>query len=167
MKPLPLNPRNKLINHIAVLFDTNVNEEFPLEIQCDISRRTGRIKNFSIGADFFATLRKDGGIALSIFGAKIMVKYPSFRENCVIPKDEAIPFVSEGRSLFCKHVQWCGKNVKNGSDVVIIDSRNEVLAVGKAICENKIMEKLDYGVAVKIREGIKSRNTNNIRGNVK
>jgi archaeosine-15-forming tRNA-guanine transglycosylase len=33
-----------------------------------------------------------------------------------------------------------------------------VLAVGKAVCGNKIMKKFDYGVAVKIREGIKSRN---------
>jgi conserved protein with predicted RNA binding PUA domain len=159
LKPLPLNPRNKLINHISVLFDTNVNEEFPPEIQCEFSKRTGRIKNFSIESTLFATLRKDGGLALSIFGAKMMVKYTQFRENCVIPKDEAIPFISEGRSLFCKHVKWCGKNVKNGSDVVVIDNRDKVLAVGKAICGNKMMEKFDYGVAVKIREGIKSRNT--------
>ena len=73
MKPLPLNPRNKLINHISVLFDTNVNEEFP-EIRCEFSKRTGRIKNFSIESKLFATLRKDGGLALSIFGAKMMIK---------------------------------------------------------------------------------------------
>jgi uncharacterized protein with predicted RNA binding PUA domain len=158
LKPLPLNPRNKLINHLSVLFDTKVDEEFPSEIQCEFSKRTGRIKNFFIGSNLFATLRIDGGLAISIFGAKMMVKYAQFRENCVIPKEEAIPFVSEGRSLFCKHVKWCGKNVKNGSDVVVIDNINEVLAVGKAICGNNMMEKYDSGVAVKIREGIKSRN---------
>ena len=159
MKPLPLNTRNKLINHISILFDTNVEKEFPLEVQCEFSKRTGRIKNFFIESTLFATLRIDGGLALSIFGAQMMVKYAQFRENCVIPKEEAIPFVSEGRSLFCKHVNWCGKNIKNGSEVVVIDNKNEVLAVGKAICGNTMMEKIDYGVAVKIREGIKSRDT--------
>ncbi len=157
MKPLPLNPRNKLINHISVLFDTNVNEEFP-EIRCEFSKRTGRIKIFSIESQLFATLRKDGGLALTIFGAKMMVKYTQFIENCIIAEDDVIPFISEGRSLFCKHVKWCGKNVNSGSDVVVINSRHEVLAVGKAVCGNKIMKKFDYGVAVKIREGIKSRN---------
>ena len=96
MKPLPLNPRHKLINHISILFNINVDQEFPLEIQCEFSKRTGRIKNFFIESTLFATLRIDGGLALSIFGAKIMVKYAQFRENCVIPKEEAIPFVSEG-----------------------------------------------------------------------
>ena len=116
------------------------------------------IKNFSIESNLFATLRKDGGLALTIFGAKMMIKYTQFIENCIIAKDDVIPFISEGRSLFCKHVKWCGKNVNSGSDVVVIDSRREVLAVGKAVCGNKIMKKFDYGVAVKIREGIKSRN---------
>ena len=158
MKPVPLNPRTKVISHIKLLFDTDVYNKFPVVIECEFSQRTGRIKNFAIGSKLFATLRKNGGLALSIFGAKEMVKFPEFKKNCVIPKDEAIPFVSMGKSLFCKHVKWCGKNVNIGSDVVIIDESNNVLAVGKAICGYKLMKKFENGIAVKIREGIKSRN---------
>jgi conserved protein with predicted RNA binding PUA domain len=104
-----------------------------------------------------ATFRTDGGIALTIFGATELLKNKQFRENCVIPTPEAIPFVSEGRSLFCKHVEWCGSNIRVGSDVAIINKEDIVLATGKALFQYNIMKKYRKGVAVKVREGIKSR----------
>lgn len=81
-------------------------------------------------------------------------------DNCVIPCSEAIPFVSEGRSLFCKHVEWCGSNVKVGSDVAVIDNHGEVLAIGRSVLGYEVMKRYRKGVAVKVREGIKSRVTN-------
>ena len=69
---------------------------------------------------------------------------------------EAVPFVSEGRSLFCRHIDWCGSNIKVGSDVAVIDS-TDVIAVGVAILPTALMKQYDRGVAVKIREGIKGR----------
>jgi len=74
-----------------------------------------------------------------------------------MPVQEAIPFVSEGRSLFCKHVEWCGSNVKVGSDVAVIDSDNKVIAIGIAVLSHKLIKRYDRGVAVKCREGIKGR----------
>ena len=81
-------------------------------------------------------------------------------DNCVIPYSEAIPFVSEGRSLFCKHVEWCGSNVKVGSDVAVIDNHGDVLAIGRSVLGYEVMKRYRKGVAVKVREGIKSRVTN-------
>ncbi|MGD1835854.1 MAG: PUA domain-containing protein [Nitrososphaeraceae archaeon] len=160
MKPLPIDPREKLINQIYMIFDVKVSDNFVKNINCEFSKKTGRIKNFFIDSILFATLRKNGGLALTIFGAEKMMMYKSFRKNCIIPKNEAISFVCEGRSLFCKHVDWCGINVQNGSDVVVVDNEYNVLAVGKSVCSHYNMKKLQYGVAVKIREGIKSRNNN-------
>lgn len=85
------------------------------------------------------------------------MKNPLFKVNCVIPIHEAIPFVSEGRSLYCKHVKWCGSNVKVGSDVVVIDDNDRILAVGRAKISSNMMKELGAGVAVRIRQGIKSR----------
>ena len=160
MKPLPIDPREKLINQIQIIFNVKVSDSFVKNIDCEFSKRTGRIKNFFIDSKLFATLRTNGGLALTIFGAKKMMRYKSFRKNCIIPKDDAVLFVCEGKSLFCKHVDWCGINVQNGSDVVVIDNDYNVLAVGKSMCSYKTMKKLQYGVAVKIREGIKSRYNN-------
>jgi archaeosine-15-forming tRNA-guanine transglycosylase len=44
-----------------------------------------------------------------------------------------------------------------GSDVAIIDLNENVLAVGRALLGAKVMKGYQKGVAVKIREGIKSR----------
>jgi uncharacterized protein with predicted RNA binding PUA domain len=104
---------------------------------------------------------------LTIYGADLFLKNKSFVSNCIVPVDEAVPFVSEGRSLFIRHVYKCGENVKNGSDVAVIDPKgNHVLAVGRSLfpfsyyvgrLENP--RSLLRGVAVKNREGIKSRTT--------
>jgi uncharacterized protein with predicted RNA binding PUA domain len=156
LKPLPLNEKRKLTGHIKLLFNTDISDKFPI-VQCEYSKRTGRIKNFSIDSELFATLRKDGQLVLTLFGARKMMRFEEFKQNCIIPKEEAIPFISEGRSLFCKHVKWCGNNIKIGSEVVVIDNDEKVLAVGRSICSSILMDKFNYGVAVKIREGIKSR----------
>ena len=43
-----------------------------------------------------------------------------FKENCVEINKEAAPFVEEGRSVFCKHVVWCGKNIQIASDTPVL-----------------------------------------------
>ena len=157
LNPLPIDPRDKVCRHVDAVFGSGVSEALP-ELQFEFSRRTGRIKNFGIGGRLAATLRTDGGLALTIEGAQYLLdKSRQFRENCVVPAAEAVPFVSEGRSLFCRHVQWSGSNVKAGSDVAVIDSDNKVIAVGVAVLASGLMQSYSRGVAVKGREGIKGR----------
>ncbi|MGI0023803.1 MAG: PUA domain-containing protein [Nitrososphaera sp.] len=157
MNPLPIDPREKVSRHLDALFGAGVSESLPPEIEFEYSRRTGRIKNFSVGGKLFATLRTDGGLALTLFGAQYLVeKSAKFMENCVLPKEEAVQFVKEGRSLFCKHVERCGSNVRAGSDVAIIDG-DEVIAVGVSLLASEHMNRFSRGAAVKVRQGIKGR----------
>jgi uncharacterized protein with predicted RNA binding PUA domain len=94
---------------------------------------------------------------LTIPGAQhLLDKRKEFHENCIKPVQEAVPFVSEGRSLFCRHVEWCGSNVKTGSDVAVVHG-SKVIAVGTAILPSMLMNQYSRGVAVKIREGLKGR----------
>jgi uncharacterized protein with predicted RNA binding PUA domain len=156
VNPLPVEPEQKVRRHVDAIFGTGVSDILG-DMQFEFSRRTGRIKNFSIGGRLAATLRTDGGLALTISGAQYFLdKSNQFLENCVVPMQEAVPFISEGRSLFCRHVQWCGSNVRVGSDVAVIDDR-KVMAVGVAILPSGVMKEYSRGVAVKIREGIKGR----------
>src|SRR5689334_7386892 len=158
MEPLPFNPEDKIHCHIDAIFGMGISDILLEEgLQFEYSRRTGRIRNINIGSCLVATLRTDGGLALTIFGAAQLLKNKQFKENCVIPSEEAIPFVSEGRSLFCKHVEWCGSNVKIGSEVALIDKNDRVIATGKSLFGSKTMKMYCRGVAVKVREGIKSR----------
>jgi conserved protein with predicted RNA binding PUA domain len=157
MKPLSLDWRDKVYCHVDAIFGPEVSRALEGDLQFEFSKRTGRIKNFGIRNGLVATFRTDGGLALTVFGAKQLLRSEKFRENCIIPTPEAIPFVSEGRSLFCKHVEWCGSNIRVASDVAIITKANVVLATGKAQVGFSTMKKYHNGVAVKIREGIKSR----------
>jgi conserved protein with predicted RNA binding PUA domain len=166
-----MDPREKVHRHIDALFGAGVSDALPADIQFEFSRRTGRIKNFSIGGRLAVTLRTNGGLALTIIGAQYLLENSKqFWENCVMPVQEAIPFVSEGRSLFCKHVKWCGSNIKVGSDVAVIDgnssgddnndnndSSRRVVAVGIAMLSSRLMKQYRKGVAVKVRQGIKGR----------
>ncbi len=158
MNPLPIDADEKVRRHIDAIFGSGVSDALPSDIQFEFSRRTGRIKNFSVGGILAATLRTDGGLALTIFGAQYFLRNSrQFRENCIIPLQEAVPFVSEGRSLFCKHVQWCGSNVKVGSDVAVIDNDDKVIAVGVAMFSYNLIGQYRRGIAVKCRDGLSSR----------
>ena len=157
MNPLPLDPRYKISRHIDALFGAGVSKALPEEIQPEFSRRTGRIKNFGIEGRLAATLRTDGGLALTIHGGQCLLdRSPLFIENCVQPVQDAIPFVTEGRSLFCRHVESCGSNVLPGSDVAVVSGRT-VIAVGVALIAGRLMKQYSRGVAVKVRDGLRSR----------
>jgi conserved protein with predicted RNA binding PUA domain len=150
-----IDPREKIRHHLNALF--GIYFDLPKSSTFSFSRRTGRLKNFSFDNQLAGTLRTDGGIALTLSGAEVLMMNPQFKKNCVIPNEDAIPFVSEGRSLFCRHVKWCGSNIKTGSDVVVMDNDGRILAVGRARMSSNMMSGFDSGVAVRVREGIKSR----------
>jgi conserved protein with predicted RNA binding PUA domain len=152
---ISVDPQDKIRHHLNALF--GVYFILPKSTTFSYSRRTGRIKSFNFDNQLAGTLRTDGGIALTLSGAEILLRNPLFKINCVIPVQEAVPFVSEGRSLFCRHVKWCGSNVRVGSDVVVIDDNETVLAVGRARLASEMMKGFNAGVAVRIRQGIKSR----------
>jgi len=157
LNPLPVDPLVKVSRHVDAIFGAGVSESLPDSLKFEFSRRTGRIKNFSVDGQLLATLRTDGGLALTIEGARHFVQNSKqFRQNCVVSVEDAVPFVSEGRSLFCRHVQWSGQNVRAGSDVAVLDG-DGVIAVGIAVLGCALMNRYSRGVAVKVREGIKGR----------
>lgn len=157
LNPLPIDPVEKIRRHCDALFGTGSGSALPADLDVEFSRRTGRIKNFGIGGRLAATLRTDGGLALTIFGAQYLLERSGgFAENCVAPVAEAVPFVRQGRSLFCRHVERCGGNVKVRSDVAIVDGA-QVIAVGVSQLAGPLMKQYHRGVAVKVREGLEGR----------
>ena len=152
-----MNSREKIAYQIDALFGKGVSSVLPSEISFTYSRKTGRIKSFGVNDKLVGTLRSDGGIALTIAGASIFIDSIDFKQNCIIPIHDALPFVSEGRSLFCKHVEWFGSNINIGSEVVVTDKNDGVLAVGKSVVSQSQLLGRNGDVAVKVREGIKSR----------
>lgn len=117
------------------------------------SRKTGKVKNIYHDGKLIATLRpKDGFLALSIEGAKRLACFLQGR-YAVVAKDEIAEFVKRGRNLFSKHVLKCDGEIRPGEEVMVTDSKGNVIGVGRAILSGKEMGRFKNGIAVKIRSG--------------
>ena len=146
----------KLQQSLDALFGTGSSKYLPKDIDIILSRKTGRIRTVSHKGKLLCTLRINGSLAISIDFAQTLLQSKTFRENCIEINNDAAPFVMEGRSVFCKHVVWCGKNVRVSSDTPIL-FEHKVIAVGKAILSSEMISDFKRGVAIKVRDSLKSR----------
>ena len=147
----------KLEHSLDALFGNGVSKYLPKDIKIIFSRKTGRIRTVYHNDKILCTLRIDGGLAISTHFAQILLKSKSFKENCIEVNSDAAPFVMEGRSVFCKHVTKCGKKVRISADTPIL-FKNKVIAVGRAVLSSEMISDFNQGVAVKVRDSLKSRN---------
>ena len=146
----------KLKYTIDALFGNGVSKYLPKDIEITFSRKNGRIKTVFHHEKLLCTLRIDGGLAISPYFAQLLLKSKKFKENCLEINSDAAPFVEEGRSVFCKHVIWCGKNIRITSDTPVL-FKDKVIAVGKAVLSSEMISDFDMGIAIKVRDSLKSR----------
>jgi predicted RNA-binding protein (TIGR00451 family) len=127
---------------------------FPDTVDFIYSKNTGRIRHIKFNDRLLASFRpNDGLLTLSIFGAERLVnKMPSF-DYFVMVMDEISDFPSNGNDVFSKHVTEAGCKIKPSDEVVVVDSKYNVLAVGKALLNKNEMSSYMIGVAVKVRKG--------------
>ncbi|MGY5144747.1 MAG: PUA domain-containing protein [Candidatus Nitrosopumilus sp. bin_32a] len=147
----------KLQYSLDALFGNGTSKFLPKDIEMTFSRKTGRIRTVFHKKKLLCTLRIDGSLAISTYFAQILLENKKFKENCVEINSEAAPYVEQGRSVFCKHVISCGKNVQISADTPVL-FKNKVIAVGKAILSSEMISDFDRGVAIKVRDSLKSRN---------
>jgi predicted RNA-binding protein (TIGR00451 family) len=69
-------------------------------------------------------------------------------------QDDVSSFIAKGRSVFAKHVDDCDEEIRPEEEVVVVDSKFEVLAVGRAVLTGREMEHFSKGVAVRVRRGV-------------
>jgi len=128
---------------------------FPDDVEIEISKRTGKIKRITLKGKVLATLRpRDGMIALTVEGAKKIkekIKPPKLR---VTVMNEVAKYIRKGRNVFAKHVKDADPEIRPGSEVIIVDEEDNLLAVGKAILNGKEMIAFKSGIAVKVRRGV-------------
>lgn len=127
---------------------------FPPNIRITYSRGTGRIRHIYLEERLIATLRPtDGLFALTITGAELLlskVENPGF----IVIVDEGFEKdIEEGKSVFAKHVVEAGSGIRPGDEVVVLDKRGRVLAVGRALLNREEMLAFKTGVAVRVRRG--------------
>jgi len=140
------------------IFGRNVSKNIDFsKIEFVHSRKTGRIKQLEdkeSGKVLF-TFRPNGTIAPTPTGASMMIS------TGVDPKakwiltviDGVSEIIAGGKTIFCKHVVSCSDALRPAEDVVIVNEKKELLAVGHAVIGGPIVKQFKRGQAVKVREG--------------
>ena len=119
------------------------------------SKKSDRLKQVFHGDKLFATIRPNGTISPTYFGATVLIESKAYAQNSVVVEQAAVEFVSEGRSVFCKFVARVGKHVLPSGEVAVLDPAGKVIAVGSAKVHGDFMRQFKHGVAVKTRDGAK------------
>ncbi|MCD6470433.1 pseudouridine synthase [Candidatus Bathyarchaeota archaeon] len=136
-------------------FGKGVGEKlFPKEVEIVRSKRTGKIKYIYFNGTLLATLNPLTGLfTLTIEGAKRVLAAMQPKRLWVQISDEAVPFVERGSDVFVKHIINLDEEIRPGEEVIVIDGKGEVIAVGRAILSGIEMKVFKRGVAVKVRRG--------------
>lgn len=139
---------------VDYLFGRGVSRALPKKgFRLYYSHRSARVKLVHHDGSLFATVKPNGAMALSMYGATLLAKSPRFGDNCVQVSDATVQFVKGGKSVFNKFVVLAGKNVYPKSEVAVVDSKGKVVGVGMAVLNGKVMGQFSVGVAVKVRRG--------------
>ena len=149
-----MDPRAKLECTVDALFGTGVSEALPEDLRMTFASN-GRIRCVEDGTGVLATLRIDGGLAVSVRLAEMLFAVPPFGRHCIGVSEEAGPFAEKGYSVFAKHVTWCGDGVRPGSEAAVVYG-GRVAAVGRATIPASMMG-AGRGVAVKVRDSLKTK----------
>ncbi len=117
--------------------------------------RTNRVRQILQDGQRIATVRaKDGMLTLSIAGAMLLhdiLPAPSYR---VIVCDDAVPFVSKGKTVFSKHIISMDKELRAGEEVLVVDASDKLLATGQLLLSPDEALSIGRGPGVDVRNGI-------------
>ncbi|MGD8565029.1 MAG: hypothetical protein PVF96_01615, partial [Candidatus Bathyarchaeota archaeon] len=108
-----------------------------------------------LGGKRLATFRPtDGLFSLSIAGAKRILTSPDSARCFVYVLDDVSEFIGAGGDVFAKHVVEADTNIRPMDEVIVVNIKGEILAVGRATLSGDEMTAFKIGVAVKVRHGL-------------
>jgi len=125
-------------------------------IRIEKSEKTGRIKHVFINEKLVASIRApDGYLLFSIEGAKLFLSLVPPLTMRVVIAPEIATFIAKGRSVFSKHVLQVDKEIRPGEEIFVVTPEDSLVAIGRAVLSGWEMGKMEKGVAVKIRKGLR------------
>ncbi len=128
---------------------------FPDTVRIVYSKNTGKIRHIHLEEEMLATLQPTTGLfVLTITGAKRMVREVNPLMGWVRIQDDVESFILKGRSVFAKHVSEVDEEIRPNEEVIVVNSNNEVLAVGRALLSGTEMKAFRRGIAVRVRRGV-------------
>lgn len=120
-----------------------------------ILSRTKRIRQVYDGDERLVTIRaKDGFFTLGMEGARRLHGHfpkPALR---IVVAEEAVPFVSAGKTAFAKHVLDVDPSLRAGDEVLLTDENDTLIATGQLLLAPAEVMAAGQGPAVNVRSGI-------------
>ena len=127
---------------------------FPENVEIRYSKATGRIRYVYLDGMRLATLRPtDSFFSLSIRGAKRLAESGGSAKCFVTIKNSVSKFIAEGGDAFAVHIVEADDEIRPRDEVIVLDQKGNVLAVGRAVLSGEEMKVFKVGVAVKVRRG--------------
>ena len=80
----------------------------------------------------------------------VTVDAPSLR---VMVEEDTGEFNAKGFNVFCKFVKKADRQIRTGDDVLVVDGKDRLFAVGRAAVGSRMMTESMAGTAVKVRDG--------------
>lgn len=128
---------------------------FPESTEVTRSRKTGRIRGVYLNGELLGTLRAhDGFFTLSVSGARRLHSSAPFPEHRVVVTEDSAEFNSKGFNVFFKFITESYEGIIAGNEVLVVNSKDELVAVGKSVLSGREIPHFKSGIAVKIHKGI-------------
>lgn len=115
--------------------------------------RSGRIDRVFAGDDRLCTLTTHGRLTLGEAGGRLLHRHCELPKNRVVIDDEAVPYVGIGRNAFAKFVIDVDAAIRPRDEVLVVDSEDTLIAIGRAELSAGGMDDFRRGMAVSIRKG--------------
>jgi predicted RNA-binding protein (TIGR00451 family) len=127
---------------------------FPEEVSVFLSKKTKKIRHVYLGDELLATLRPTiGFFSLTVEGGRRLACNMKLFRLWVQVQDEVAAFIEKGGDVFAKHVTDADVEIRPMEEVVVLNGKQRVIAVGKAVLSGDEMRAYRKGVAVKVRRG--------------
>ncbi len=119
------------------------------------SKNTGKIRNVYCDGNHVLSMRaEDGLFTLKAHGAKLLHKSFKKPKLRVVIDEDAVPFVKECKSVFAKFVVECDPDLRPYDECLIVDKKDNLIAVGRTLLNSEEMTAFNHGAAVKTREAV-------------
>jgi len=116
------------------------------------SKATRRIRGVYEGNELIAAVRASDHFIIphQKLAERLHAKFPYPKLRVKI-NDEAVEFVTEGKSVFAKFVEDIDPDLRSGDEVLIVDKDDKLLRTGTLILSPKEALDFDRGVAATVR----------------
>ena len=123
-------------------------------VELVVSRKTGKIRNVISDGEHVLSMRaSDGLYTLRPEGAKRLLKVIPSPKMRAIVMDDAVPYVSNGRNVFCQFVIDMDDELRPMEETIVVDKDDNFLATGRAQLIKGEVKSLKKGIAVRVRSG--------------